>query len=34
LLPELKEAEGRAGKIVSAIFGFCVVAAATFWAHR
>ena len=33
LLPELKEAEGRAGKIVAAIFGFCVVAAATFLAH-
>jgi len=33
LVPELKEAEGRAGKIVSAIFGFCVVAAATFLAH-
>lgn len=33
LLPELKEAEGRAGKIVSALFGFSVVAAATFLAH-
>ena len=30
LVPELKEAEGRAGKIVSAIFGFSVVVAATF----
>lgn len=33
LLPELKEAEGRAGKIVSALLGFGVVAAATFLAH-
>lgn len=33
LLPELKEADGRAGKIVSAIFGFSVVAAATFLTH-
>ena len=33
LLPELKETEGRAGKIVSAIFGFSVVAAATFLAR-
>jgi len=33
LVPELKEAEGRAGKIVSAIFGFSVVVAATFLAH-
>ena len=33
LLPELKESEGRAGKIVSAIFGFSAVAAATFLMH-
>ena len=33
LLPELKEAEGRAGKIVAALFGFSVVAAATVLAH-
>lgn len=33
LLPELKEAEGRAGKIVSALFGFSVVAAPTFLTH-
>lgn len=33
LLPELKEEEGRAGKIVAALFGFSVVAAATFLTH-
>ena len=33
LLPELRESEGRAGKIFSAIFGFSVVAAATWLTH-